>query len=251
MNHRGAEQRPHALARWLSKYGVASRSEAHMMVKTGRVSVNDRVVHDPELPCHPSRQRILVDGKPIRLPRKIYLLLHKPVGYITTARDPEGRLTVYDLLPAGMPRLQAAGRLDADSSGLLVFTNDTEFAALITEGGGRVEKEYLAAVRGSLSPVEASRFENGILLDGRMTRPARCEILERKRATTLVRVVLREGRNRQIRRMFDLLNHPVVSLHRERVGSVRLGDLEVGRTRPLTRAALEQTMREGKTRRRM
>lgn len=221
------------------------------MVKAGRVSVNDRVVRDPEFPCHPSREGILVDGKPLRLPRKIYLLLHKPVGYITTARDPEGRPTVYDLLPAGMPRLQAAGRLDADSSGLLVFTNDTEFASGITEAGGRVEKEYLVTVRGSLTPVDATRFEKGILLEGRATRPARCEILERKRATTLVRVVLREGRNRQVRRMFDLLGCPVVSLHRERVGSVRLGDLEVGRTRPLTRAEREQTMREGKVRRRI
>lgn len=251
MNHRGAEQRFHALARWLSKQGAASRSEARMMVKAGRVSVNDRVVRDPEFPCHPARQKILVDGEPLRALRKIYLVLHKPAGCITTARDPEGRPTAYDLLPAGTPRVQAAGRLDAESSGLLVFTNDTEFAALITEGGGRVEKEYLAVVQGALSPVEASRFEEGIPLDGRTTRPARCEILERKEGTTLVRVILREGRNRQVRRMFDLLDHPVLSLHRERVGTIRLAGLEAGRTRPMTRAEREQTMREGKARRRI
>jgi pseudouridine synthase len=226
--------RPHGLARWLSKYGVASRSEARALVKEGRVSVNGRIVKDPEYPCHPARQKILVDGEPLRKPRPIYLLLHKPAGYVTTARDPEGRPTAYDLLPAGTPRVQAAGRLDADSSGLLVFTNDTEFAALLTESGGRIDKEYLVKVRGRFTTEDASRFEEGLLLDGRKTRPARCEILDRDAHTTLLRVVLREGRNRQIRRMFELLGNEVESLHRERVGPIRLRGLPPGRTRPLT-----------------
>jgi pseudouridine synthase len=235
--------RAHALARWLSKYAVASRSEARTMVKAGRVSVNGRVVREPEFPCHPERQKILVDGKPLRSPQKTYLALHKPVGYITTARDPEGRPTAYDLLPAGTPRVQAAGRLDADTSGLLVFTNDTEFAALVTAAGGRVEKEYLAIVEGSVSPEAASRFEDGVLLEGRVTRPARCEILEVNEGRTLARVILHEGRNRQIRKMFDLLGHKVLSLHRERVGTIRLGGLEPGHARPLTRAERERTTR--------
>jgi 23S rRNA pseudouridine2605 synthase len=226
--------RPHGLARWLSKYAVASRSEARALVRKGRVSVDGRVVEDPEFPCHPARQKILVDGAPLRKPRPIYLLLHKPAGYVTTARDPEGRPTAYDLLPPGTPRVQAAGRLDADSSGLLVFTNDTEFAALLTESGGRIDKEYRVRVRGRVSPEDALRFEGGLLLDGRKTRPARCEILDRDAGSTLLRVVLREGRNRQIRRMFALLGNEVVSLHRERMGPIRLLDLPSGRTRPLT-----------------
>jgi 23S rRNA pseudouridine2605 synthase len=212
------------------------------MVTSGRVSVQGRVVRDPELPCHPARQRIVVDGKPLREPRKVYLILHKPIGYVTTARDPQGRPTVYDLLPPGTPRVQAAGRLDADSSGVLVFTNDTEFAALITEAGGGVEKQYLVTVRGRVSDEEVSNFERGILLDGRRTRPARCDILAREERTTRLRVVLREGRNRQIRRMFDILGYPVLSLHRERVGAIRVGDLESGRTRSLTRAERERTL---------
>jgi 23S rRNA pseudouridine2605 synthase len=226
--------RPHGLARWLSKYAVASRSEARALVKEGRVSVDGRVVRNPELPCHPARQKILVDGAPLRKPRSVYLLLHKPAGYVTTARDPEGRPTAYDLLPPGTPRVQAAGRLDADSSGLLVFTNDTEFAALLTESGGRIDKEYLVRVRGRVSTEVASRFEEGLLLDGRKTRRARCEVLDHHADTTLLRVVLHEGRNRQIRRMFELLGNEVESLHRERVGPIRLGDLPPGRTRPLT-----------------
>ncbi len=226
--------RPHGLARWLSKYAFASRSEARTMVREGRVSVNGRVIRDPEFACHPGRQKILVDGDPLRKPRPVYLLLHKPVGYVTTTRDPEGRPKAYDLLPPGTPRVQAAGRLDADSSGLLVFTNDTDFAARITEPGGRIEKAYLVKVKGHLSPEDASRFEKGLVLDGRKTRPARCEVLDRDDGASLVRVVLREGRNRQVRRMFELLGHPVLGLHRERVGPIRLLDLAPGRTRPLT-----------------
>jgi pseudouridine synthase len=231
----------HALARWLSKYAVASRSKARELVRSGRVTVNGRVVRDPELSCHPARQKIAVDGKPLRSQEKIYLALHKPIGYITTALDPEGRPTAYDLLPEGTPRVQAAGRLDADSSGLLVFTNDNDFAALLTEAGGKVEKEYVVSVEGVLRPEDASRFETGVVLDGRKTRAARCEILERGDASTIVRVVLREGRNRQVRRMFELLGHPVLSLRRERVGAIRLGNLKAGAARPLTRAERDET----------
>jgi 23S rRNA pseudouridine2605 synthase len=219
------------------------------MVKAGRVTVQGRVVRDPELPCHPARQKILVDGKPLREPRKVYLLLHKPVGYVTTARDPEGRPTAYDLLPAGTPRVQAAGRLDAASSGVLVFTNDTEFASFTTEAGGRVEKEYFVTVRGQVQPDDVGRFEKGLFLDGRRTRAARCDVVHREEGTTRMRVVLREGRNRQIRRMFEILGYPVLSLHRERVGAIRLGDLEPGRTRSLTRAERERTFPEGARRR--
>jgi 23S rRNA pseudouridine2605 synthase len=231
----------HALARWLSKFGVASRAEAAKLVEAGRVTVNGRVVRDPALPCHPSRQKILVDGKPLRRPKRVYLALHKPVGYITTARDPLGRPTAYDLLPGGTPRVQAAGRLDADSSGLLIFTNDTDFAARLTEAGGGVEKEYVVELSGDPRPGDRARFENGVVLGGRKTRPARCEILARRDGRTLARVVLREGRNRQIRKMFEVLGFPVLTLHRVRVGAIRLGDLEPSRTRPLTRAELEET----------
>jgi 23S rRNA pseudouridine2605 synthase len=232
----------HALARWLSKYGLASRAEARGIVEEGRVAVNGRLVRDPEFPCHPERQRILVDGKPLEERNKVYLVLHKPVGYITTARDPERRPTVYDLLPQGTPRVQAAGRLDADSSGLLVFTNDTDFASRITEAGGRVEKEYVVRVKGRLGAEEVEPFEKGISLDGRTTLPALCRILERDQRTTLVRVVLREGRNRQVRKMFEALGHPVLSLQRVRIGAIRLGRLPEGRTRSLTRGERERTL---------
>jgi pseudouridine synthase len=230
----------HALVRWLSKYAVSSRSEARAIVKAGRVSVAGRVVRDPELPCHPARQEIRVDGKRLRPPEKVYLALHKPVGYITTARDPQGRPTAYDLLPADTPRVQAAGRLDADSSGLLIFTNDTDFAAALTDASGQVEKEYLVTVKGTLRDEDAARFEEGLVLEGRRTRPARCQILARDGETTRLRIVLREGRNRQIRKMLDHLGYEVTILHRCRIGAIRLRQLPPGGSRPLTRAEVQE-----------
>jgi pseudouridine synthase len=229
---------PHALVRWLSKYAVCSRSEARAIVKAGRVSVAGRVVRDPEFPCHPARQEIRIDGKRLRAPERVSLALHKPVGFITTARDPEGRPTAYDLLPPGIPRVQAAGRLDAESSGLLVFTNDTDLAAALTEASGQVEKDYLVTVKGAVRDEDAARFEEGLVLAGRRTRPARCQILGREGETTRLRIVLREGRNRQIRKMLDHLGYPVVSLHRCRIGAIRLGRLPPGGTRPLTAAEI-------------
>jgi 23S rRNA pseudouridine2605 synthase len=230
--------RPHGLARWLSKYGLASRAEARRWVLEGRVSLNGKLARDPDRPCHPGRDAIRVDGRPLRPAAKVYLALHKPVGYITTSRDPAGRPTAYDLLPPDRPLLHAVGRLDADTSGLLLFTNDTDFAARVTEAGGPVEKVYRARLRGRVSEEDRSRFESGSWLDGRPTLPARCQILAGDSGSTRVEISLGEGRNRQIRRMWEKLGHPVLELERIRIGPVRLSSLPAGRTRPLTRLEL-------------
>jgi len=211
-----------------------SRSEAERCVRAGRVSLNGKILRDPERPCHPERDEILVDRKPIRSARKIYLAMNKPVGYITTARDPEGRSTAYDLLPPGTPKVQAVGRLDADTSGLLLFTNDTEFAARITQGSGGVEKIYEARLRGDLRPQDAARFAAGIELDGQLTLPARCSIIEKAEESTRVELAITEGRNRQIRRMWDALGYEVLTLERKRIGPISLGGLPSGRVRPVS-----------------
>jgi len=226
----------HGLARWLSKYGLASRSDATQWVLAGRVSVNGKVSRDPERPCHPARDRIQVDGKPLRRAPQVYLVLNKPIGFITTSRDPEGRPTVYDLLPRLPVPVHAVGRLDADTSGLLLFTNDTDFAARVSEGRGSIEKVYRARLRGRVSAEAAARFESGVVLDGRRTRPARCRILESDDRSARVELTLTEGRNRQIRRMWELLGYPVLELERISIGLVRLGSLPRGKTRRLTKA---------------
>jgi 23S rRNA pseudouridine2605 synthase len=201
------------------------------MVAAGRVSLNGRAVRNPDAPCHPDRDRIAVDGRPVRPARKVYLALNKPAGVITTASDPEGRPTVYDLLPPGTGRVQAVGRLDAETTGLLLFTNDTAFAARVTEGGGKVEKVYEARIGGTPRSEDLQRFAAGIDLDGQRTRPARVRILERSEASTRVEVTLTEGRNRQVRRMWEALGYPVLALHRTRIGPIQIGDLPPGKTR--------------------
>jgi 23S rRNA pseudouridine2605 synthase len=221
----------HGVARWISKLGIMSRSDAERRVVAGRVTLNDRVVRDPDHPCHPERDRITVDGRPVRPARKVYFALNKPVGCITTARDPEGRPTAYDLLPPGTEGAQAVGRLDADTEGLLLFTNDTEFAARVSDGKSGVEKEYEAVLEGRPDRSALRRFERGIVLEGTMTRPARAAVLEEGDGFTRVRVVITEGKNRQVRRMWEALGHPVRTLRRTRIGPILLGGLPSGRTR--------------------
>jgi 23S rRNA pseudouridine2605 synthase len=250
---RGGRAAPgrHGLARWISKFGIMSRTEAARAVEEGRVSLNGRVARDPEAGCRPGLDQVLLDGRPLRRARRVYLALHKPSGPITTSRDPEGRATVYGLLPKGVGAVQAVGRLDADTSGLLLFTNDSEFAARITDSGSGVEKAYRARLGGALREEDASRFRDGLDLDGRRTLPARVEVLERREAETFVEVVLTEGRNRQVRRMWELLGYPVLDLHRTRIGVVELGTLPPGRARPLSefeRAALLSLSAPGRKR---
>jgi pseudouridine synthase len=210
-----------------------SRTQAAARVRAGRVTVNGRRVLDPEHPSDPSRDCILLDGRPLRPARKLYLAMHKPLGTITSARDPEGRATVYDLLPPRSGSVQAVGRLDADSSGLLLFTNDTAFAAWVTDHASGVEKVYEARLEGRVEPSAARRFAEGIVLDGRRTLPARLKLLERSADSTLVEVALTEGRNRQVRRMWEGLGHRVLALKRIAIGPVRLGRLPPGKVRPL------------------
>jgi|SoiMethySBSTD1v2_1073268.scaffolds.fasta_scaffold37865_3 23S rRNA pseudouridine2605 synthase len=208
-----------------------SRTDAEKCVRAGRVRLNGAVMLDPERPASPERDQILLDGKPLRPARKLYIALHKPVGCITTAHDPEGRRTAYDLLPEHAGNLQAVGRLDADSSGLLLFTNDPEFAARITDAAGKVEKVYEARVKGRVEARDARKFEIGVVLDGKPTLPAKCRVIEAGDHSSRVEVIIREGRNRQVRRMWDALGFHVIELHRTRIGPISLGGLPTGHTR--------------------
>ena len=241
------ELKRHGLARWLSKFGLMSRTEAEQCVLQGRVALNGKITKDPERAAHPELDRILLDGRPLKPARRIYLAMNKPEGYITTSQDPAGRRTAYELLPPNAARTQAVGRLDADTSGLLIFTNDTEFAARITDGKGDVEKVYVARLRGRLDPRDRLRFERGVELDGQMTRAARCNLLESGEESTCVELTILEGRNRQIRRMWEILGYAVLELQRVRVGPISLGNLPVGRTRPISeyeRATLTVNLRQ-------
>jgi pseudouridine synthase len=236
------------LDRVLSKAGVGSRVEAAQWVRAGRVRVNGRVVRDPDQWVDMQRDRVHLDGRPLQVREHIYLLLYKPVGYLTTYRDPQGRPTVYDLIGAVGTFLSPVGRLDLDSSGLLLMTNDTQFAERITNPRSHVPKTYLVMASLPLSDEQLQQLRDGIELSDGPTRPARVERVRESRKYTHVEITLTEGRNRQVRRMVEALGAKVLKLVRVAIGPVRIGTLSIGRWRMLTRAEV-RSLRGARTRR--
>jgi 23S rRNA pseudouridine2605 synthase len=218
------------LERVLSKAGLGSRTEARSWIGGGRVSVNGRVVRDPDAWIDLERDKVAFDGKPLRREERTYLLLHKPAGYITTYRDPQQRPTIYDLLPDRERYLFPVGRLDLDTSGLLILTNDTQFAERLTNPEYHVPKTYLVTASRPLADADLDLLRNGMELRDGPTRPARVMRV----SENVFEITITEGRNRQVRRMFEALDAGVVTLVRIAIGSIRIGDLSSGKTRALT-----------------
>lgn len=227
------------LERVLSKAGLGSRTEARRWVGAGRVAVNGRVEGDPNRWIDLEHDRVTLDGKPILQSEPLYLVLHKPAGYLTTYRDPEGRKTIYELLPDRDRYLFPVGRLDLDTSGLLILTNDTAFAERLTNPEYHVPKTYVVKASKRLGDEQLDRLRSGIELRDGPTRPAAVRRLRDPGGKTVFEITITEGRNRQIRRMVEALDARVVSLARVAIGPVQIGDLAPGRTRPLTPAELE------------
>ncbi len=219
----------------MSKAGVGSRTEARRWVGEGRVQVNGRVEGDPNRWIDLERDRVTFDGKPVQKAATTYLLLHKPTGYLTTYRDPEGRPTIYDLLPDREQYLFPVGRLDLDTSGLLILTNDTAFAERLTNPAYHVPKTYRVKASKVLSDEQLDVLRNGIELRDGPTRPA---VVNRIGPATF-EITITEGRNRQVRRMVEALGAKVLKLARIAIGTIAIGDLEVGKTRELTREELD------------
>ena len=217
------------LERVLSKAGLGSRTEARKWIVEGRVRVNGRKVTDPDQWIDLERDRVVFDGKPVRKPERIYLLLYKPKGYLTTYRDPQGRPTIYDLLKRDA-YLFPVGRLDLDTSGLLILTNDTAFAERLTNPDYKVPKTYLVKASKHLTDAELDLLRRGVELRDGATRPA---IVNRLTANKF-EITITEGRNRQVRRMVEALGAKVLKLVRVAIGPIRIGDLKIGETRELT-----------------
>ena len=223
------------LARYLAHAGVASRRAAERIVADGRVAVAGGVVTDPALDVD-ERSGVTLDGQPVAPEPREVQVLHKPAGVVSTARDTHGRPTVLDLLPSGH-RLYPVGRLDADTTGLIVLTNDGELANRLTHPRYGVEKTYVAEV--SPRPVEEAALRalrDGVELDDGPTLPARV----RQTRPGVLEVVLREGRKRQLRRMCEAVGHRVVALRRIAFGPLTLGDLPEGQSRRLDEAEIER-----------
>ena len=231
------------LERLLSKSGVGSRSEARRWVAAGRVAVNGQVVLDPDRWVDLELDRVTFDGKALEREELVYLLLNKPPGYLTTYRDPEGRPTVYDLLPDRDRYLFPVGRLDLDTSGLLIMTNDTAFAEQLTNPDYHVPKTYLVTASRPLTHAELDELRNGLVLNDGPTRPAIVNLLRETDVDCVVEITITEGRNRQVRRMVEALGAKVVRLVRVAIGPLQIGDLEIGSIRELTAAEVELLQR--------
>lgn len=235
------------MARALSKLGYCSRSHAAELIRAGRVKLNGVVRRDQETPTHPGKDRIEVDGAPLAASGKIYLLLNKPRGVLTTASDEKGRQTVYAYLPTNLPWLAPVGRLDKASEGLLLLTNDSEWAAPIASPETHVDKTYHVQIGTIADEILLDALRNGIRTnDGGFLRVKQAQVLRQGARNSWLEIVLDEGKNRHLRRMLEQLNIEVLRLVRVAIGPLALGDLRKGATRTLTteeKQAFDRTMR--------
>ena len=229
------KQRPlTTLDRVLSKAGAGSRVDAGRWIRAGRVTVNGDVVRNPEHWVDMKRDRVRFDGRPLQVQERVYLLLYKPAGYLTTYRDPQGRATVYDLISGIDTFVSPVGRLDLDTSGLLLMTNDTQFAERVTNPESHVAKTYLVKASALLDDDQLQQLRDGIDLADGPTRPARVTRIRDSGKYSHFEITLTEGRNRQVRRMVEALGAKVLKLVRVRIGDVRIGTLPIGKWRRLT-----------------
>lgn len=215
--------------------GLSSRRGAEKLITEGRVTVDGICVTELGT-CVTGKETVMVDGKKITpVNKKIYIMLNKPVGYVTTVKDqrPE-RKTVMDLCRDVGDRIYPVGRLDYNTEGLLLLTNDGDFTYCVTHPAHETKKLYEAHVKGIVDHKTAEKLERGVVIDGKKTAPAKVEIVAHKSNSTVLYITIHEGRNRQVRKMCSVVGHPVVSLKRKSVGSLKLGNLPLGKWRHLT-----------------
>jgi 23S rRNA pseudouridine2605 synthase len=226
------------LQKFLASSGVASRRHSETLIRQGRISVNDEPA-TLGMKVDPETDTIRVDGVEVGPQAKRYVMLNKPAGVITTADDPQGRPTVVDLVDID-ERVVPVGRLDADTTGLLLLSNDGELAHRLTHPSFGVTKIYRALVQGSIPNTAISSLAKGVELEDGMTAPAEVRCMQRSKDKSLVELAIHEGRNRQVRRMLDAVGHPVLDLVRVRFGPLALGDLAPGATRDLNAKEIRQ-----------
>ncbi len=231
---KSSSQLPARLQKILAHAGVASRRKAEELIRQGRVTVNGRVVTELGARADPARDDIRVDGERVRpVSEHVYILLNKPRGVLSVMEDARGRRSLGDLVQVPV-RLYPVGRLDVTSEGLILLTDNGELANLLTHPRYQHEKEYHVLVNGHPTDKTLEAWRRGVMLEGKLTAPAQVEVLRKEKEATLLRVVMREGRKRQVREVAALLGHPVWELKRVRLGPLRLGTLGPGQWRYLT-----------------
>jgi 23S rRNA pseudouridine2605 synthase len=224
------------LARALSKLGYCSRSQAAELIRAGRVTLNQKLQREPEHPVRLKADKIAVDGRPIAASKKIYLVLNKPRGAVTTASDEEGRQTIYDFVNKGFPWVAPVGRLDKASEGLLLLTNDSEWAARILDPQTHLDKIYHVRVDAPVDDALIKSLVAGVSSEGELLRAKSVQVIRGGQRRAWLEIVLDEGKNRHIRRMFAQLGIEVIRLLRVAIGPLQLGELPKGNTRQLTKA---------------
>lgn len=228
--------------------GVASRRSSEQIISQGRVSVNGDIIDYMGFEVDPDNDIVEVDGTPIKPEaKKYYILLNKPKGYVTTVSDEFDRPTVMELVRDVHARIYPVGRLDYDTAGLLIMTNDGDFANVLTHPSHAVNKGYIAQLDNLPSADALNQLRNGVLLDGKLTSPAKVEVLKPAKHGCEIKVTIHEGRNRQVRRMFEAVGASVTSLKRISVGNVTLGNLPEGKWRHLNDAERQRLMGRGKS----
>ncbi len=224
------------LQKFLAEAGVASRRKAEELIAAGKIKVNGKVITELGTKIDPKKDEVLyldkeVSTKEVEL---VYIMLHKPEGYVTTAKEQFGRPGVMDLIRDVKARIFPVGRLDYDTSGLLLLTNDGDLTYKLTHPKHDVDKTYIAKLYGTPDDMDLQKFRRGVVIDGKQTKPAKMQILEKGERQSTVEIIIHEGRNRQVRKMCEAIKHPVAQLKRVATGDLTMGDLPKGKYRHLT-----------------
>lgn len=228
------------LQKYMAQSGVASRRKSEKMIEDGLVSVNEKIVTTQGTIVDPSKDIVRVNKKIIYLEeKKIYIMLNKPLGYVTTTSDEKDRKIITDLIEDVEERIYPVGRLDMDTSGLILLTNDGKVTNKITHPRNEVVKKYIAIVEGTPNKLELTKFRKGLMIDGKKTAPAKIKIAKNYETESILEIEIREGRNRQIRRMCEAINHPIKKLKRVSIGEIEIGGLQFGEWRYLDDVEME------------
>lgn len=232
------------LQKIIAEMGITSRRKAEGLILEGRVTVNGKVA-GIGMKADPLKDHVKVDGKLLTRPeKKVYLVFNKPRGVVTSLSDPEGRPTVHDFLKGIRERVFPVGRLDYDSEGMLLLTNDGDFSHAVLHPSKKIPKTYLAKIKGALDQDAMEKLRTGIKLDGVLTAPAKARFIRKTENNSWIEMTIYEGRKRQIRRMLERVGHPVIRLMRIRIDGIEMGSLKPGKYRPLSEAEMKRIQRE-------
>lgn len=232
------------LQKYLAECGVASRRKAEELILAGKIKVNGEVVNELGTKINPARDKVTYNNEVVKMEKsKVYILLNKPAGYISSAKDQFDNPSVLHLVKDIKVRLYPVGRLDKDTTGAIILTNDGDFSYKLTHPKHEISKTYIAEVQGVPTTEEMRTFSKGVYIDGKKTYPARIRIMKETKKNSIVEIIIHEGRNRQVKKMCEAIGHKVITLHRQAIGRINIDGVKEGRYRNLTAKEIEELNR--------